>query len=503
MTVVDRTLEQAAIDLAEAGYHVFPCRPGDKTPITRNGFKDATRDERQILQWWDRTPDANIGIACGASGVTVLDIDSKSGANPTEILSGRDLHGAPIVLTGKAPPRDDSHPDSLPDVRGVQVYFRGELPTGPLPIPGCEIRGAGAYVVAPGSTHPSGVRYTGQLPPAARLPEVPAWLCDLAAPAHRNGNGPAPAVTDTIAAGRRNAELASIAGTMRRRGLGATEIAAALAVTNRERCQPPLPPEEVEQIAHSIARYPPADAGGKAHAIAVTNADAGEAMRALGELLALDSVSVTVTAARVYGRGSGASLEIDVSNGETLTFGTLREMMRPQALIAEVAACTGATPAIKQVQCAQALTLARAAAEYVEVDTENDIAREWGRDFLQLAETLDLDITDQAQRWHAFGMLAGRDPWSSHRSPDDDQSSGVPLVLRHEDGARYVRTVWFERYVKARDSSVSRTIIGPRMARVGWAKRGRQGDIKATAVGRNETKTFPFWIVPNGWEDRP
>src|SRR5690606_26146686 len=100
------------------------------------------------------------------------------------------LQVAAFVLTGKAPDRDKQHPASLPGVRGAQVYFRGSLPTGPLPIDGCEIRGVGAYVIAPGSLHPSGVKYTGQLPHVNQLPETPGWLLELVE-SKRNGHAPA------------------------------------------------------------------------------------------------------------------------------------------------------------------------------------------------------------------------------------------------------------------------------------------------------------------------
>src|SRR5207245_18530 len=49
----------------------------------------------------------------------------------------------------------------------------------------------------------------------------------------------------------------SLAGSMRRRGMGAEAIAAALKVENATRCRPPLPESEVEAIAASIARYAP------------------------------------------------------------------------------------------------------------------------------------------------------------------------------------------------------------------------------------------------------
>ena len=50
---------------------------------------------------------------------------------------------------------------------------------------------------------------------------------------------------------------------MRNRGMGKASIAAALLVENEHRCKPPLPKEEVRQIATSIARYEPAESSAK------------------------------------------------------------------------------------------------------------------------------------------------------------------------------------------------------------------------------------------------
>jgi hypothetical protein len=61
-----------------------------------------------------------------------------------------------------------------------------------------------------------------------------------------------------IREGQRNAMLASLAGTMRRRGASEGAIAAALMVENRLRCDPPLSDDEVRRIAVSITRYAPA-----------------------------------------------------------------------------------------------------------------------------------------------------------------------------------------------------------------------------------------------------
>src|SRR5262249_43092946 len=66
----------AALDYARCGIPVFPCSPIDKKPLTANGFKDATRDETQILGWWQQYPNAMIGAPTGpASGLWAIDLD--------------------------------------------------------------------------------------------------------------------------------------------------------------------------------------------------------------------------------------------------------------------------------------------------------------------------------------------------------------------------------------------------------------------------------------------
>jgi hypothetical protein len=70
-------------------------------------------------------------------------------------------------------------------------------------------------------------------------------------------NRAAPAIGERIPSGERNKTLASLAGSMRRRGMSEAAMLAALLVEN-ERCDPPLPEEDVRKIAESIGRYEPA-----------------------------------------------------------------------------------------------------------------------------------------------------------------------------------------------------------------------------------------------------
>lgn len=64
----------------------------------------------------------------------------------------------------------------------------------------------------------------------------------------------------TIRAGGRNSALTRLGGSLRRAGLSATEIEAALLAANRERCEPPLPDDEVRTVARSVGRYEPGEA---------------------------------------------------------------------------------------------------------------------------------------------------------------------------------------------------------------------------------------------------
>ncbi len=226
------------------------CARRGKHPRTPRGVHDATTDPDRIRAWWTEHPESNIGIAMGSlSGVWALDVDGDEGqeslAEMAHVLGA--LPDGPHVLTG----------------RGVHYYYR--VPEGdpvgcPVGImPGVDVRGEGSYVVAPPSVHVSGRVYAwevGAHPKETPFPEAPAWLLNMAR-APRTRATPAPPAPDAIPDGQRNATLASLAGSMRRRGMEADEIAAGLLAVNANRCTPPVDEDEVRAIAASVGRYPP------------------------------------------------------------------------------------------------------------------------------------------------------------------------------------------------------------------------------------------------------
>src|SRR6516165_9289646 len=74
-------LVHAALSYARRGWRVFPCVPGGKQPVGGHGFLDATVDPDRIVRWWLNRPLANIGVATGAPGPDVLDVDVKVDGN--------------------------------------------------------------------------------------------------------------------------------------------------------------------------------------------------------------------------------------------------------------------------------------------------------------------------------------------------------------------------------------------------------------------------------------
>lgn len=256
-----------ALELLKHGWAVFPCHfPKDggcscgkecsspaKHPRTSQGFKDASKAPDVVRNWWWGTPAANVGVATGAvSGIVVIDVDPRHGGDVT--LAALEVDHGPLPETVEAATGGGG---------GRHLYFAhpgGEIrnDAGKKLGPGLDIRGDGGYCIAPPSIHSSQRRYEWiRAPGDTSLAPLPGWMLErlTATPSRPSPDTPTPA-NGAIVEGQRNVMLASLAGSMRRRGMSQQAIAAALLQENKL-CVVPLGEEEVMAIAASVARYAP------------------------------------------------------------------------------------------------------------------------------------------------------------------------------------------------------------------------------------------------------
>lgn len=229
------------------------CDSIGKHPLDPQGASAPETDAYNVNALWARTPDANIGIVAGISRLLILDFDSNEAIRYFKSIAD----DATIQLLKTAP--------SVQTGRGIHVYLADPHNTytpsvGKDTHHGIDVRAATSYVVAPPSNHATGTNYAWRREPTStrQPPEPTPWLHQYLTSRTKT----TPVVYQTgqkIIEGNRNVELASIAGTLRRRGLTEPVIRAALHATNQDMIADPLDEEEVNRIAHSIAKRAPGE----------------------------------------------------------------------------------------------------------------------------------------------------------------------------------------------------------------------------------------------------
>jgi hypothetical protein len=118
-----------------------------------------------VCAWWQRWPDANVGIRTGR--LVVLDVDGPYGGLA---LAELEAAHAPLPATRRAQ-----------TARGQHIYFRAagrEVPSSAGRLaPEIDVRGNGGYIVAPPSLHRSGQRYRWIT--SHDVAPLPPWLSRL------------------------------------------------------------------------------------------------------------------------------------------------------------------------------------------------------------------------------------------------------------------------------------------------------------------------------------
>ncbi|MQA06644.1 MAG: DNA primase [Streptosporangiales bacterium] len=187
---------------AARGWHVFPLRTGDKRPAVDRWETRATTDLNRIRVCWTAGR-YGVGIACGPSGLLVIDLDVPKPDQPPPSDYGPGITCGQDVLATICEEAGQPHPPATYTVRtgqgGLHLYYRGpsrlELRNthsslGPL----IDTRGHGGYVVAAG-TSVNGQRY--ELLDDAPIADLPDWLADRLTPAQLPAQEPIPVRVDT------------------------------------------------------------------------------------------------------------------------------------------------------------------------------------------------------------------------------------------------------------------------------------------------------------------
>lgn len=229
---------EAAISLAENGIPVFPLNPKDKTPITKNGVKDATTDISKIKAWWIKWPLANVAVPMGkASGLIAVDIDYKDGCDP------KFLEKLPPTVIVKSPNG------------GHHAYFKyknGPIKNNLKLEKGATIRSDGYYFVVPPSELGGGKCYefiNGDLTKVDLDP--PEWFSELGISEVENKEPFK--LKNEIPKGEQHIDLFKFGCSLRAKGMTELEIVSAFLTAN-DRLQEPAPRENLEKLAIDICK---------------------------------------------------------------------------------------------------------------------------------------------------------------------------------------------------------------------------------------------------------
>lgn len=243
---------EAAKRYLARGWSVLPLRPRDKRPLAAwQNLQNERPSEDDIAEWFQRWPDANIGIVTGEiSNLIVLDVDPKHGGDVA--LERLERRHRPLSATVEA----------ITGGGGRHFYFThpGVLTRNRVGLAqGIDLRGDGGYIVAPPSIHPSGRLYEwvpGHRPDEIALAPPPRWLI-MPIQGARVGRSLGEwrrLVQEGVAEGQRNSTIASLTGHLLWHNVDSHVALELMLAWNRMRCRPPLDDAEVADVVASIAK---------------------------------------------------------------------------------------------------------------------------------------------------------------------------------------------------------------------------------------------------------
>lgn len=230
---------------ARTSWRLFPAV--GKAPAIKggNGLYDATSDPDGIKALFARAPAADgVAVACGLSGLVVLDLDL------TPAVDGRET-----ARNAGLPYLEDDTPRASTPRGGAHVLYRGVVPSRIGVLPGIDIKSESGYVIVPPG--PGRSWEVEASPWDTEVAPAPRWLLDLAG-SKRGGARMSTSewdslVGDAVPDGCRHLTLRSLAGHLYRRFVDPAVVRALIESFNEARCKPPQDARDLDRLLEDIA----------------------------------------------------------------------------------------------------------------------------------------------------------------------------------------------------------------------------------------------------------
>jgi hypothetical protein len=252
--MINQNLNAALKYLNTYHFSVIPCKKDKKPFIPWEEFQKRLPTETEIKDWWQKYPDAQVGIVTGIiSGLYVVDLD-----NPEAEEVFKEIVPDSLLMPTVTTPRGGKH-----------HYFKctDSNLTNKAMLLGkkMDFRGNGGYVLAPPSTNGKGNAYTflsGLSIKDIALPYLPNNIISILSSSLKQQElcQPNKSVTSNykmlplLQEGARDNDLFHIANCMIKGGLKDIEVSQLLNILAKN-CNPPFPEKEaMEKVKSALGR---------------------------------------------------------------------------------------------------------------------------------------------------------------------------------------------------------------------------------------------------------
>lgn len=155
-----------ALNYLKLGLSIIPLEPKGKKPLIKwEEFQKRKATEQEVIEWFKKWPNANVGVVTGIIGsVVIIDLDGPEGLQQAARLN---ISSSIQSITGN----------------GKHLWFKNDprIQNAVRIFPGIDIRAEAGFVVAPPSIHENRKRYRWLRPLNIKeLPEFPKELLKMA-----------------------------------------------------------------------------------------------------------------------------------------------------------------------------------------------------------------------------------------------------------------------------------------------------------------------------------